>query len=248
MDATIRTGVAAKKARLDALRPLPAAVLQRLDEWYDVELAFTSNAIEGNTLTRQETAIVLEKGITVRGKPLRDHMEALDHREAWHYVRDLATGSEPVREHDLRSIHSLVVARSRKDIAGRYAGTARLIAGSSVVFPPASEIPARMAEFAGWLAQAPTDAATAFAAHLRLVSIHPFEDGNGRTARLLMNLLLLRAGYPPVLIGPEERPDYLDALEAAQLDRGGEGYEDFMWRRLDAALTTYLRLAGDPSK
>jgi Fic family protein len=237
-----RASVALKKARLDAIRPLEAAVLRRLDEWYDVELAYTSNAIEGNTLTRQETAIVLEKGITVRGKPLLHHMEALDHREAWHYVRQLASADAPVREHDLRSVHALVVGRSRKEIAGRYAATARLIAGSSVAFPGAAEIPALMAGLAVWLGGAPADPDTAFEAHLRLVSIHPFEDGHGRTARLLMNLLLVRAGYPPVLIGPEERPDYLEALEAAQIGRGRGAYDAFMWGRLDAALATYLRL------
>jgi len=243
VDSEIRQSVADRKARLDALRPLAAPLLRRLEEWYDVELAYTSNAIEGNTLTRQETAIVLEKGITVRGKPLRDHMEALDHRDAWHLVRDLAARNAAIREVDVRSIHALVVGRSQKDVAGRYATTTRLIAGSSVVFPPAADIPARMAEFTARIAAALPDPDSAFEAHLGLVAIHPFEDGNGRTAQLLMNLLLVRGGYPPVPIGPAERPDYLEALETAQLGQGRDRYDRFMWNRLDEALATFLRLA-----
>ena len=234
--------IAAKKARLDALRPLAPELRVRLEAWYEVELTFASNALEGNTLTRQETALILEKGITVRGKPLRDHMEALDHRDAWALVRTLADGAEPIREMDLRSVHALVVGRTDKEAAGRYASQPRFVAGSRAAFPSPTVLPALMGDFAAWLAAAPPTPEAAIEAHLRLVSIHPFADGNGRTARLLMNLLLVRGGYPPAAIDPAHRPDYLDALEAAQADGDRTRYDAFMLARIDEALDAYLSL------
>jgi Fic family protein len=238
----IWTEIAARKTTLDARRPLAAADVARLDAWYDVELTYTSTAIEGNTLTRQETAIVLEKGLTVRGKPLKDHMEATDHRDAWHFVQELAKRGTPLRESDLRSMHQLVLARSDPDTAGRYSDRPRLVSGSKARFPEPMAVPGLMANFAAWLAGASATAQTAFEGHLRLVSIHPFDDGNGRTARLLMNLLLLRAGYPPLVIGPEERPAYLDALEKAQADGDRAAYDAFMAERLLAGLDQFLNL------
>ncbi|MGH6914653.1 MAG: Fic family protein, partial [Geminicoccales bacterium] len=183
--------IEAKKQRLDTLRPFSKGTLQALERWYAVELAYTSNALEGNTLTRQETALVLEKGLTVRGKPLKDHLEAIDHADAWNYVRALADAAEPIREADVRQIHALVLGRSDRQEAGRYAQHQRLIAGAQVVLPIPTDIPILMDEFGRWLAAAPANPSTAFEAHARLAAIHPFADGNGRTARLLMNLVLL---------------------------------------------------------
>lgn len=231
-----------KKARLDRLRPFPQEVLAELDAWYDVELTYTSNAIEGNTLTRQETAIVLEKGITVRGKPLKDHQEAVDHLDALRLARDLAARERPITEADVRDLHRLVVGGTLKAEAGTYSQHRRRIAGSMVVFPSPTKVPAMMEEFGQWLAQSQPSVESALEAHLRLVSIHPFSDGNGRTARLLMNLLLLRAGYPPLVVRPEDRPDYLEALEKRQLHEDASDYHAFMLRRLEASLDDYLRL------
>jgi Fic family protein len=200
------------KERLDHLRPLDPRGLEALAAWYDVELTYSSNAIEGNTLTRSETAIVLEKGITIGGKPLKDHLEALGHRDALHLVRTLAAAGETAREIDIREIHRLIQTRVDPEEAGRYSRHQRMIAGSPLVLPTPVEIPALMGDFAAWLAAAPPGRETAFAAHARLVAIHPFSDGNGRTARLLMNLLLINAGYPPVVIGPEQRAAYIEAL------------------------------------
>jgi Fic family protein len=230
----------ARKNRLDALRPLAPESLEALERWLDVELTYTSNAIEGNTLTRQETALVLEKGITVRGKPLKDHLEAVDHLEAWAYVRQLAAGGAPVTEHDVRQIHALVLGRSQREEAGRYSQIQRQIAGSKVVLPSPAEIPPLMADFGRWLGASVPGPKSAFEAHYRLVSIHPFADGNGRTARLLMNLLLLRAGWPPVVIAPEHRPDYLDTLELRQTGGAAEPYLAFMHARLLESLERHL--------
>ena len=114
------SAIAAKKVRLDALRPLAADSLRALDRWYDVELTYTSTAIEGSTLTRSETAIVVEKGITIGGKPLRDHLEALDHMAALVHIRELAGNGSPIREMDVRQIHRLVLLRSGPEEAGAY--------------------------------------------------------------------------------------------------------------------------------
>ncbi len=242
MMAQVRATLRAKKERLDRLRPLTGRGLQALADWYDVELTWSSNAIEGNTLTRSETAIVLEKGITIGGKPLKDHLEAIGHRDALGYIRMLGARGEPIRETDIREIHRLILTRIDPDEAGAYSCHQRMIAGSAVVLPSPAAILALIGNFVRWLQGAPADPETAFAAHARLVAIHPFSDGNGRTARLLMNLLLMRAGYPPVVIGPEHRARYIDALEALQLRGDPVGYEALLAERLEASLDHHLNL------
>ena len=234
--------IARKKAELDRLRPLSGKSLAALSSWYDVELTYTSNAIEGNTLTRSETAIVLEKGLTIGGKPLKDHLEAIGHKDALDYVRALAARDEPVREGDVRAIHRLVMRRVDPDEAGRYSGHQRQILGSTLVLPSPAEIPALMGDLGQWLAKAPPTPETAFTAHEGLVTIHPFSDGNGRTARLLMNLVLLKGGYPPVVIGPEHRAAHIDSLQALQLGRDPALYRDFMTERLEAGLDHTLAM------
>jgi Fic family protein len=233
--------IARNKQQLDALRPLSKEALAQLDAWYDVELTYTSNAIEGNTLTRQETALVLENGLTVRGKPLKDHQEAVDHLDALRLVRELVQQDRPVGESDIRDIHRLVVGSTFKSDAGCYSQHQRRIAGSMVVFPNPAKVPVLMEEFGRWLSGADTTFGTALQAHLRLVSIHPFSDGNGRTARLLLNLLLMKQGYPPLVIRPEDRLEYIESIEKSQLHGDTSDYESFMLSRLDASLDDYLR-------
>ena len=230
-----------KWAELAALRPLAGKSLAALDRWYDVELTYSSNAIEGSTLTRNETAIVLEQGITVSGKPLKDHLEATGHRDALTYIRALATEPEPVRESDVRNIHRLVMQKVDPDDAGRYSQHLRTIAGSSLVLPSPAEIPGRMGDFAGWMRDTLPTPEAAFDAHEKLVTIHPFSDGNGRTSRLLMNLLLIKAGYPPVVILPEDKLAYFDALDHARSDRRNL-YHAFLFERLEKALDHHLQL------
>jgi Fic family protein len=115
------TSIAAKKKRLDELRTLDPRALDNLEHYYDIELTYTSNAIEGNTLSPVETTLVIEKGITVTGKPLKDHLEALDHYDTIRYVRELARHETPIMEGDIRNLHKLVMQRSAPEIAGRYA-------------------------------------------------------------------------------------------------------------------------------
>ena len=240
MLAALIDSIEQKKARLDRLRPLSAAALAQLQKHYDVELTYTSNAIEGNTLTLRETAEVIEHGITVGGKSLRDHLEAVDHYEAVQWMRELAARTTPIDESAMCEMHRRIVARSQPAIAGIYSRLPRRIAGSSVVFPNPAKIPQLMEEFAAWLKTAPLDPASVFEAHFRLTAIHPFGDGNGRTARLLMNLLLIRGGYPPIAVRPEDRKTYLDALERGSLAEDLQPFQSFMHERLDATLEEYL--------
>jgi Fic family protein len=230
--------IAAKKAELDRLRPRALRGLSNLEHVHDLEITYTSNAIEGNTLTASETMQVIEQGITIGGKPLKDHMEAIDHYEAIRYVRVLARQGTVITETDVRTLHGLVVKRSASEIAGRYADQGRFVLTETGrhAFPSPAEVPALMGDFAGWLAAAPDTPATAFTAHRRLVDIHPFNDGNGRTARLLMNLVLLRGGYPPVAVRPEDRPAYVRALQQA----GPENFDRLLYERLDSTLGEYL--------
>ncbi len=234
--------IAAKKAELDRLRARAPGGLTNLEHSYDLELTYTSNAIEGNTLTAVETTLVIEQGITVAGKPLRDHLEAIDHYEAIRYVRDIARRSVPLTEMDVRSLHRLVMLRSHPGIAGSYATQGRFVLTDSGrhAFPAPAEIPALLGDFAAWLAQAADTPETAFTAHRRLVDIHPFNDGNGRTARLLMNLILIRGGYPPVAVRPQDRPAYIHALQAAQDGQGSAAFDGLLYQRLDATMGEFL--------
>jgi Fic family protein len=232
--------IATKKAELDRLRPLSAAALAQLQRYYDVELTYTSNAIEGNTLTHRETAEVIEHGITVGGKTLREHLEAVDHYEAVQWMRARAATSAAIGEDTVCELHRRIVARSQPAIAGVYSSLPRRIAGSPVVFPNPAKIPQLMLEFGTWLSSAESAPAAAFEAHFRLTAIHPFGDGNGRAARLLMNLMLVRGGCPPIAVRPEDRKRYLDALERGSLAEDLRPFQIFMHERLDATLAEYL--------
>ncbi len=238
-----------KKAELDRLRGLVPGGTANFDHSQDLELTYTSNAIEGNTLTAVETTMVIEQGITVAGKPLKDHLEAIDHFEAIRYVRDLARRKTVFTELDVRNVQRLVMLRSNPDIAGRYADQGRYVLTDSGrhSFPSPAEVPALMNDFAVWLSASDNTPATAFTGHRRLVEIHPFNDGNGRTARLLMNLVLIRGGYPPVAVRPLDRPTYIATLQQAQAGQGVEAFDHFLYERLDATLAEYLSAAREAS-
>ena len=227
------------------MRPVSRAALLALQKAYDVDLTYTSNAIEGNTLTLRETAELIEHGITVGGKPLRDHLEAVDHYNAVLWMRELVAKDSRVDETTVREMHRRIVFRSQPEIAGIYSSLPRRIAGSPAIFPNPAKIPLLMKEYGEWLGMIAPDPAASFDAHYRLVAIHPFADGNGRTARLLMNLLLLRQGYPPVAVRPEDRKWYLDALEHASVRDDLKPFQTFMHRRLDATLGEYLSALQD---
>jgi Fic family protein len=154
------------------------ARLGNLEHIHDLELTYTSNAIERNTLNAAETAPVIEQGITIGGKPLKDHLEAIDHYEAIRYVRALARRGTPLTEADLRELHHLVVRRSHPEIVGHYADQGRYVLTETGrhTFPSPTEVPALMGDLARWLGVAPDTPETAFAAHRRLADTHPFND------------------------------------------------------------------------
>ncbi len=244
----VPASIAVKKERLDGLRPLSPEAFLNLEHYYDIELTYTSNAIEGNTLSAVETTLVIEKGITIGGKPLKDHLEAIDHYEAIRYVRELARQTVPLTESDVRNLHRLVMQRSGPEIAGQYADLSRYVRTETGrhEFPSPAEVPALMSDFAAWLRTAEDTPETAFTAHLRLVEMHPFNDGNGRTARLLMNLVLIRGGYPPVAVRPEDRLDYVRSLQRAQSGHGTESFTRLLYQRLDDTFDEYLRVLQVP--
>ncbi len=236
----ILTSIGEKKIALDNLRPMANAAIIELQKYYDVELTYTSNAIEGNTLTFRETAEVIEHGITVGGKTLKDHLEAVDHYEAVLWMRELAAQSTPITEAIVCELHRRIVARSAPDIGGIYSPHRRRIAGSPVIFPNPLKTPDLMRDFSAAVEKSTLEPEAAFDIHFRLTAIHPFADGNGRTARLLMNLMLIRGGYPPIAVRPEDRKHYLDTLEHGSLREDLRPFQTFMHERLDATLGEYL--------
>lgn len=244
----IATSVREKQRLLNAVREsVKPDALNDLNRVQRIDITFTSNALEGNTLTAGETALVLEKGLTIGGKPLKDHLEATDHANAYDWIVEMASShsASPIRELDIRALHSLVVAQSDPTIAGQYADRPRFVNSSNGVhaFPAPLEVPGLMQDLAVWLGAVGDTPEVGFEVHRRLVDIHPFNDGNGRTARLLMNLVLLRAGYPAIAIRPEDRPAYIAALEAIDTPKGIAAFDDLMFRRLDRTLDLYLDAA-----
>ena len=242
LDRRLSARLEQKKARLDSLRPLPAATVNRLKEQIMVEWIYNSNAIEGSTLTLRETQLILETGLTIGGKSLREHFEVINHKDAIDYVEHLAGQQEPLSAFHVRQIHKLVLSHIDDENAGQYRRTPVQIAGTQVVPPEAGEIPQRMSEWETWLRQAENElhpVEVAALAHHRLVAIHPFTDGNGRTARLVMNLALFRNGYPPTVILRANRRQYYQVL--MQADAGhSDPLVNFVGRAIERSLTLYL--------
>jgi len=240
-----------KKYELDQHRPLPQALVKNLDDWFMVELTYTSNAIEGNTLTRAETALVIEKGITIGGRSLKEYFEANNHAHALQWVKTLV--SKPIcdlSEDIIRQIHRYILVAIDDINAGYYRNIPVRISGSVVILPNPRKVPELMADFIEWLhssTQNPIEIAAL--AHYKLVTIHPFVDGNGRTARLLMNLILMIYGYPPAIIRPEDRLAYIKSLENAQLGGSLDKYIALIARAVERSLDIYLKaVKGENAK
>ncbi len=207
-----------KKIRLDALRPLPDAAVRQLRNSLALEWTYHSNSIEGNTLTLQETKMVIEDGLTIKGKTLREHFEAVNHQEAIELIEVLARSTYRLQAADILQVHAFVLQKIEKEFAGRYRNAGVRIAGANFGPPNALKIDDLMEELIAWVNDAgnslhPVVASTIF--HHRLVWIHPFFDGNGRTARLIFNLLLMKSGFPPAIILKNDRKKYYDALNRA---------------------------------
>ena len=231
-----------KKARLDSLRPLDAGVVARLRKQINLEWIYNSNAIEGSTLTLKETRLILETGLTIGDKSLREHFEVTNHREAIVFVESLVNQGRRITPHHVRQIHKLVLSQIDDENAGQYRSTPVRIAGVDHIPPEAWEIPRLVTEWGDWLNDHhnkihPINRAAL--AHHRLVAIHPFIDGNGRTARLVLNLILMQAGYPPTIIHNFQRKQYYRVL--AQADDGSpEPLVNFLGRNVERSLILYL--------
>lgn len=240
----------AKKTQLDGHRPLSPALVKNLEQWFLVELTYTSNAIEGNTLTRKETAVVVEKGLTVSGKSLVEHLEATNHADALRHVMKLAQSrTADLTESALLDIHGTILRGIDDNNAGHYRSIPVRISGSRVVLPNPRKVPDLMEAFMREITTNQTlhPVALAAEAHYQLVTIHPFSDGNGRTARLLMNLILLQHGYPPALIRTRDRLRYIDSLETAQLGGSKDGFYAIVQEAVDRSLDIYLKAVSGES-
>jgi len=208
------------KAWISEKRPLAPREIRELDAYFRVGMTYTSNALEGNSLTLTETKVLLEDGLTVGGKPLRDCYEAVGHADAYDFMLAAARKTPFVFSEDLiLKLHRLFYQRIDIAAAGIYRNVQVFITGTEYVPPPAEEVPAMIKALADeltgkWDSEHPV-LLTAYA-HQRFVDIHPFEDGNGRTARLLMNLVLINRGYQIVSIPPVLRLEYINAISTGR--------------------------------
>lgn len=227
---------------INSYRPLSANILKQLKEYYRVGLTYASNALEGNSLTETETKVVLEDGITVGGKPVRDYYEALGHSQAYDYIHKLAK-AKGFAENDIKKLHKLFYHRIDEAKAGKYRKEKVFISGSKYTLPGPEKVPelmnGLMSRVNGWdKRNHPVEYAAL--AHKELAFIHPFIDGNGRVARLLMNLILLQKDYCIAIIPPILRGDYIQALEKAHTD--DKDFRKFVAAAVRETQKDYLRL------
>lgn len=231
-----------KKRRLDAARPLPKYTVQSLRGKLFLEWTYNSNAIEGNTLTLNETKVVLE-GITVGGKTMREHLEVINHRDAISYVEEIVHNTDPMSEWQIKNLHRLVLKGIIDEYAGIYRNQQVFISGAQHAPPAPYKIQEQMEQLLIWYhgaAQSLHPIARAAMLHAIFVGIHPFTDGNGRTSRLLMNLELMKAGYPPVIIKVENRLAYYNALDRAQTTEDYQEFIDLVADEAESTLNVYL--------
>ncbi|WP_242945364.1 Fic family protein [Alkalibacter saccharofermentans] len=215
------------KESIDENRPFTKGLGNSLKEKLIVEWTYNSNAIEGNTLTLSETKVVLE-GITVGGKSMREHLEAINHREAILFVEDLIANKEPLSEWNIKNIHALIIKEIDNTNAGKYRTENVVISGARHMPPKHYEVGDLMQKLIAeyqkeWKEFHPIVRATLI--HGEFVKIHPFIDGNGRTSRLLLNFELMKNGYPPIIIKNEDRARYYDVLDMAHTTMN---YEPFI--------------------
>jgi Fic family protein len=245
------------KKCLDSFRPLNPAQLHNLQAAWDTEYTYESNRIEGNTLTLSETSLVINDGITVGGKSVREHLEAINHKEAVAYLRELAEAEEDaggLSERTIKQLHELILKNSAQhDDRGRYRSVPVTITGTSYLPPQPWQVPKLMEDLLlGYQVKKLQLHPVALAAdiHADLVGVHPFIDGNGRTSRLVMNLLLLRAGFPIANISGEKttRLAYYNALNASHIEHQPEPFRSLVAAYVKQSLLRYLAMVcGDVS-
>ena len=228
--------------KINEYRPLTGRVLENVRDYYRVSLTYTSNAIEGNTLTESETKVILEDGLTVGGHPLREILEVAGHGLAYDFMWSLIAGTT-ISEAEIKELHSLFYQKIDSDQAGVYRTCDVIITGSAYEVPHWQNVPEEMERLAVWIkTERDRFHPVVFAAelHWRFVYIHPFIDGNGRTARLLMNLALLQKGYEIVTIPPVVRSEYISALEGGH--KNPNRFNDFIIDREVESQKDMIRL------
>ena len=233
-----------KKEELDSRRPLTEGEVARLNEEFIVEYTYNSNAIEGNTLTLRETDLVL-RGLTIDKKPLKDHMEAVGHKEAFDYVSELVKEQVPLSEHIIKQIHYLVLADKREDrgvyrrVPVRIMGAQHEPAQPYLIQPQMEQLLQRYAE------STEHNVPRLARFHIEFEGIHPFIDGNGRTGRLLVNLELMKAGFPPIDIKFTDRLAYYDAFDEYHVKHDLSAMEKLFAGYINERLDMYLRILQD---
>lgn len=243
MTTSVFQKIDALKAKIDGHRPIDAHMLKQVREYFRIGMTYSSNALEGNSLTETETKIVIEDGMTIGGKPVRDHLEALGHSEAYDLLFRLAKKQE-ITEANIKELHRLFYYRIDAKQAGKYRTKKVIITGTDFIPPAPEKILVLMESFIAGLPEArakhhPVEFAAII--HKELVTIHPFIDGNGRAARLLMNLALLQAGYPLAIIPPVLRRDYIDTLNKTHKG-SAEPFINFITEVCYESAKEYLRL------
>lgn len=236
-----------KKQQLEALKPFDPGALKRLEESFNIELTYNSNAIEGNSLSLRETKLVVEEGLTIGGKTLREHLEATNHQKAIEFVKSLLKKQE-IREIDVLELHALILDRIDPYNAGFYRKVGVRISGTDYTPPNFLKVPDLMMEVYKKLNEKkgePIEQAALI--HLLFVFIHPFIDGNGRTARLLTNLYLMRNGYPPIIYLRAERNKYIRSIMRAQLEKDPSEFINFTAKAVERSLDVYLDSLGAES-
>jgi Fic family protein len=228
--------------KIEKHRPLDPQALLELRQYFNIGLTYSSNALEGNSLTEAETKVVLEEGLTIGGKPLKDHAEALGHAEAFDHLYTL-TSKDGFSCKDIRKLHRLFYYRLNEKEAGKWRKRRVFLSGSKYPLPTSRDVSPMMKDFCLWVeASIGRFHPVEFGAevHRRLVFIHPFIDGNGRVGRLLMNLVYLQNGYPIAIIPPVLRAKYIDCLELAHEDT--RPFNRFIAERVLETQKDYLRL------
>lgn len=251
LDKKIQKRIDDKLALLNSFRPLPVSAVKKLKEQFQIEMTYNSNAIEGNSLTLKETYLVINEGLTIKGKPLKDHLEAKNHQEALEYLYDLVEKDKKntFSENLIRSLNQIVQQNIDKEWAGRYRNSEVIIGGADHKPPEALEIPKLMRNIIKWVAdnrKKMHSVELASIVHHKLVFVHPFFDGNGRTSRLVMNILLMQAGFPLVIVLKNDRKKYYQTLSLA--DKGDYvPFVNFIARAVERTLDIYLKILR-PSK
>jgi Fic family protein len=231
------------KKEIDSYRPFSQKLIKELQEYYRIGFTYSSNALEGNSLTISETKVIIEDGLTIGGKSIKEHNEVLGHSNAYSLLKQLSNGNQ-ILERDILKLHRLFYYRIDENKAGKYRQEQVFISGTDYLPPKYQDIPELMRKFVDEMPkwkESMHPVSYAAKLHEKIATIHPFIDGNGRTARLVMNLALLQQGYPIIIIPPALRSEYILGIKLANKDNP-EPFYDFISNMEYESARDYIRL------